>query len=133
MWVMGAGMHGYQVTEPHPCPGKHGSYFPKKKKKKKKKKIPKYGPGIWVHYTQDLKKKGYIFQEQSLKIGTFSCQKITPNNGYEFLGSSRTPRQTQMRVCHPTLFPKLRALTYVYLLCDPPRATEKINDIDSGF
>ena len=29
---------------------------------------------IWVHYTQDLKKKGYIFQEQSLKMGTFSCQ-----------------------------------------------------------
>ena len=29
---------------------------------------------MWVHYTQDLKKKGYIFQEQSLKMGTFSCQ-----------------------------------------------------------
>ena len=29
---------------------------------------------IWVHYTQDLKKKGYIFREQSLKMGTFSCQ-----------------------------------------------------------
>ena len=24
---------------------------------------------------------------------------MTPNNGYKFLGSSRTPRQTQMRVC----------------------------------
>ena len=58
--VMGAGMHGCQVTEPHPCPGKHGLYFQKKK----------YG----VHYTQDLKKKGYIFQEQSLKMGTFSYQ-----------------------------------------------------------
>ena len=29
--VMGAGMHGCQVTEPHPCPGKHGLYFQKKK------------------------------------------------------------------------------------------------------
>ena len=29
---------------------------------------------IWVHYTQDLKKKGYIFREQSLQMGTFSCQ-----------------------------------------------------------
>ena len=29
--------------------------------------------------------------------------------GYEFLGLSCTPRQTQMRVCHPTLFQKLRA------------------------
>ena len=29
---------------------------------------------IWVHYTWDLKKKGYIFQEQSLKMGNFSCQ-----------------------------------------------------------
>ena len=36
--------------------------------------------------------------------------KMTPNNGYKFLGSSRTPRQTQMRVCHPTLIQKLRAL-----------------------
>ena len=24
-------MHGCQVTEPHPCPGKHGLYFQKKK------------------------------------------------------------------------------------------------------
>ena len=53
--VKGAGMHGCQVTEPHPCPGTHGLYFQKKK----------YGP---------LKKKGYIFREQSLKMGTFSCQ-----------------------------------------------------------
>ena len=30
-------------------PGKHGLYFQKKK--------------IWVHYTKDLKKKSYIFQE----------------------------------------------------------------------
>ena len=28
--VKGAGMHGCQVTEPHPCPGKHGLYFQKK-------------------------------------------------------------------------------------------------------
>ena len=35
---------------------------------------------------------------------------MTPNNGYKFLGLSRTPRQTQMRVCHPTLIKKLRAL-----------------------
>ena len=28
--VEGAGMHGCQVTEPHPCPGKHGLYFQKK-------------------------------------------------------------------------------------------------------
>ena len=61
---MGAGMHGCQVTEPHPCPGKHGLYFQKKK----------YGSITGVHYTQDLKKKGYIFQEQSLKMGIFSCQ-----------------------------------------------------------
>ena len=58
--VKGAGMHGCQVTERHPCPGKHWLYFQKKK--------------MWVHYTQDLKKKGYIFREQSLKMGTFSCQ-----------------------------------------------------------
>ena len=25
--VKGAGMHGCQVTEPHPCPGKHGLYI----------------------------------------------------------------------------------------------------------
>ena len=80
------------------------------------------------------KKKGYIFQEQSLKMGTFPA-KMTPKNGYEFLGSSRTPRQTQMRVCHPTLFQKLRALD----LClfakwpPPPPATDKINVINSGF
>ena len=30
--------------------------------------------GHAYHYTQDLKKKGYIFREQSLKMGTFSCQ-----------------------------------------------------------
>ena len=35
---------------------------------------------------------------------------MTPYNGYKFLGSSLTPRQTQMRVCHPTLIQKLRAL-----------------------
>ena len=29
--VMGAGMHGCQVTEAHPCPGKHGLYFQKEK------------------------------------------------------------------------------------------------------
>ena len=29
--VKGAGMHGCQVTEPHPCPVKHGLYFQKKK------------------------------------------------------------------------------------------------------
>ena len=28
--VKGAGMHGCQVTEPHPCPGKHGLYFQEK-------------------------------------------------------------------------------------------------------
>ena len=57
--VMGAGMHGCQVTEPHPCPGKHGLYFQK----------INMGP---LH--PNLKKKGCIFQEQSLKMGTFSCQ-----------------------------------------------------------
>ena len=35
---------------------------------------------------------------------------MTPNNGYEYLGASCTPSQTQMRVCHPTLFKKFRAL-----------------------
>ena len=34
----------------------------------------KYGSITGVHYTQDLKIKGYIFQEQSLKMGNFSCQ-----------------------------------------------------------
>ena len=56
---MGAGMHGCQVTEPHPCPGKHGLHFQKKN----------MGP---LH--PRFKEKGYIFQEQSLKMGTFSCQ-----------------------------------------------------------
>ena len=58
--VKGAGMHGCQVTEPYPAQVNMGYIFRKKK--------------IWVHYTQDLKKKGYIFREKSLKMGTFSCQ-----------------------------------------------------------
>ena len=84
--VKGAGMHGCQVTETHPCPGKHGLHFQKKK--------------IWVHYTQDLKKKGYIFREQSLKMGTFPA-KMTPNNGYEPGGGYSTLTWTE--VCRPDL------------------------------
>ena len=57
--VMGAGTHGCQITEPHPCPGKHGLYVQKKNK----------GP---LH--PRFKEKRYIFQEQSLKMSTFSCQ-----------------------------------------------------------
>ena len=41
-----------------------------------------FGKKIWVHYTQDLKKKGYIFPEQSLTRAPFPA-KMTPNNGYE--------------------------------------------------
>ena len=47
--------------------------------------------------------------------------------GYEFLGSSCTPRQTQMRVCHPTLFQKLRAFDLcLFAKWLPPPATDKI-------
>ena len=58
----GAGMHGgmgAKLQSHIPAQVKMGYIFRKK---------------IWVHYTQDLKKKGYIFREQSLKMGTFSCQ-----------------------------------------------------------
>ena len=51
-------------------------------------------------------KRLYFSRTISKKWAPFPA-KMTPNNGYE---SSRTLRQTQMRVCHPTLFPKLRAL-----------------------
>ena len=47
--------------------------------------------------------------------------------GYEFLCSSRTPRQTQMRVCHPTLFQKFRAFDLcLFAKWLPPPATDKI-------
>ena len=62
--VMGAGMYGCQVTEPHPCPGKHGLYFQKKN----------MGPLPGSITPKISRKKGYIFQEQSLKMGIFSCQ-----------------------------------------------------------
>ena len=51
---------------------------------------------IWVHYTQDLKKKGYIFREQWAPFPA----KMTPNNGYEPGGYS-TLAWTE--VCRPDL------------------------------
>ena len=43
-----------------------------------------------------------------------------PPPGYEFLGSSHTLRQTQIRVCHPTLFQKSRALDLFLFAKWPP-------------
>ena len=56
--VKGAGMHGCQVTEPHPCPGKHGLYFQKKKNmgplhpRFKEKRL---------HLSRTISKNGHLF------------------------------------------------------------------------
>ena len=52
-----------------------------------------------------------IFCQKPTHLGGTSPYSVSmgvPLRGYEFLDSSRTPRQTQMRVCHSTLFQKLR-------------------------
>ena len=78
----------------------------------------------------------WIFCQKPTHLGGTSLYSVSmgvPPRGYEFLGSSRTPRQTQMRVCHPTLFQKLRAFDLCLFAKWLPPCNRQDNVIDSGF